>query len=53
MSYVQELRALVGTRPLMLVGAGILIVNERHELLLQRRSDDGLWGIPGGGLEYR
>lgn len=51
MNYVRDLRALVGTRPLILVGAGVLIVNERQELLLQRRTDDGLWGIPGGGLE--
>lgn len=51
MSYVQELRAIVGHRPLILVGAGVLIVNEQGGLLLQRRTDNGLWGIPGGSLE--
>lgn len=51
MSYVQELRAIVGHRPLILVGAGVLIVNEQGDLLLQRRTDNGLWGIPGGSLE--
>ena len=51
MGYVQEIRALVGRRPLILVAAGVLLVNARGDLLLQRRSDDGLWGIPGGGME--
>lgn len=51
MSYVQQMRALVGRRPLLLVGAGVLVVDEQNRLLLQRRSDDGLWGIPGGGVE--
>ena len=51
MSYVQELRALVGTRPLILVAAGALILDAQGRLLLQRRSDGGLWGIPGGGME--
>lgn len=43
--------ALVGHRPLLLVGAGVLIVDEQNRLLLQRRTDDGLWGIVGGGVE--
>lgn len=51
MSYVQGLRALVGQQPLILVAAGVLIVNARKQLLLQRRADGGLWGIPGGGME--
>lgn len=51
MSYVQELRALVGQRPLILVAAGVLVLDKEERLLLQRRTDDGLWGIPGGSLE--
>jgi mutator protein MutT len=51
MSYVQDLRTLVGHRPLILVAAGVLILNESGRLLLQHRTDDGLWGIPGGTLE--
>ena len=51
MSYVQELRALVGHRPLILVAAGVLILNKQEHLLLQRRTDNGLWGIPGGSIE--
>jgi NAD+ diphosphatase len=51
MSYVAEMRALVGQRPLILVGAGVLIEDAQERLLLQRRTDDGLWSIPGGGVE--
>ena len=28
-----------------------VILNERGELLLQRRSDNGQWGLPGGSVE--
>jgi|SRR5579871_5271026 len=51
MSYIQELRALVGHRPLIFVTAGVLIMDEQGRLLLQRRADDGLWGVPGGCME--
>ncbi len=51
MGYVSELRALVGTRPLLLVGAGVLLWDGLGRLLLQRRTDDNLWGIIGGGVE--
>lgn len=51
MSYFKELRALVGTRPLILPGAGVLVLNEAGEVLLQRRTDNGTWGIPGGFME--
>lgn len=46
-----ELRKLVGTRPLFNVGVSVVLLNAQGEWLLQRRSDSGLWGLPGGGLE--
>jgi 8-oxo-dGTP pyrophosphatase MutT (NUDIX family) len=52
MPYAQELRSLVGAHPLILVSAGVLICNTAGELLLQHRTDDHLWGIPGGSLEF-
>jgi 8-oxo-dGTP pyrophosphatase MutT (NUDIX family) len=51
MPYFQRLRAVVGSRPLILVAAGALICNAAGDLLLQRRTDDELWGIPGGSME--
>ncbi len=51
MSHVLHLRSLVGARPLFSVGAGVLVLDARDRVLLQRRSDNGLWGIPGGGSD--
>jgi 8-oxo-dGTP pyrophosphatase MutT (NUDIX family) len=51
MEYMQELRKLVGHRPLLMVGTATLIVDAEGRLLLMRRSDNGLWGPPGGGVE--
>lgn len=51
MSYIQELRALVGHRPLLLVGVCVLVFDEQHHLLLQHRTDDNTWDLPGGYME--
>ncbi|PNY81956.1 NUDIX domain-containing protein [Deinococcus koreensis] len=51
MSALMELRKVWGHRPLISVGVGLLIQDERGRVLLQRRGDDGLWGTPGGALE--
>lgn len=50
MDYVRDLRKLVGTRPLILPGAVVVIINEQDEVLLQQRTD-GHWGLPGGLME--
>ncbi|EOO26181.1 hypothetical protein IIU_06023 [Bacillus cereus VD133] len=52
MSYVQELRKVVGHRPLILPGAVVLLIDENNRILLQKRKEpEGLWGIPGGLME--
>lgn len=50
--YIREMRRLVGTRPLMVVGSTVLCINEKKELLLQYRTDADIWGLPGGVMEY-
>ncbi|XXM73127.1 NUDIX hydrolase [Lysinibacillus sphaericus] len=50
MDYVKDLRKEVGSRPLILTGSVVLILNEFNELLLQHRTDGG-WGLPGGLME--
>jgi ADP-ribose pyrophosphatase YjhB (NUDIX family) len=50
-SYVGQLRKLVGSRLLLVPGARIVIENTSREILLQKRSDFGLWGLPGGNAE--
>jgi len=51
MGYIQELRRYVGHHPIIAIGATILVTNEEGAVLLQRRSDFGTWGLPGGALE--
>lgn len=50
MSYLGELRKIVGHRPLLSAGATVLVIND-GKVLLNLRSDTNTWGIPGGGLE--
>ena len=50
MSYIQEMRNLIGNRPLLLVGTSVIVVQDRM-ILLQKRADTGDWGYPGGYLE--
>mgnify|MGYP003402278176 FL=1 len=51
MGYVQELRLLVGHRPLIIPGAAVLIVDQQENLLLQHRKDNQQWGLVGGSME--
>lgn len=51
MGYIMDLRKIVGTRPLIMAGACVLLVDKQERLLLQLRRDNGLWGLPGGSLE--
>lgn len=50
MSYLGELRKIVGNRPLLSAGATVLVI-QNGTVLLNLRSDTKTWGIPGGGME--
>ncbi len=49
--YVAGLRAKIGTDLLMTPGVAAIIFNERREILLQLRSDNHRWGLPGGAVD--
>ena len=49
--YIMDMRKRVGHIPLMQCGASVIVENERGEILLQQRSDNGAWGYPGGAVE--
>lgn len=52
MGYIEELREVVGHRPLILVGAVVVITDELGRLLLEeRRFPKGAWGLAGGLME--
>ena len=46
-----QLREFVGHRPILMVGAAMLLVDDHDRLLLMKRSDSGCWGPPGGSTE--
>lgn len=50
-SYIKKIRSLVKDEFIMVNATAIIIVNDKNEVLLQKRSDSGLWGLPGGLLE--
>lgn len=35
----------------LVVAASAVVVNERGEILLHRRSDNAMWSVPGGAME--
>lgn len=51
MGYIESLRKVHGHDMIMTVGCGVLIENEKGQVLLQKRSDTGEWCVPGGALE--
>ncbi|SJZ81089.1 NUDIX hydrolase [Anaerorhabdus furcosa] len=50
MSYINELRKIVGHNEILSIGATIIVMKE-NKILLQLRSDIKTWGIPGGAIE--
>lgn len=51
MNYVRTIRELTGSRLIFVPGVRAIIINRKQEVLLQRRTDSNLWGVPGGGVE--
>jgi len=49
--YIKDIRKFIGTRPLILVGATVVVLNKNKEILLQLRADTKEWGLPGGAME--
>lgn len=50
-NYIMDLRKIVGNRPLLQVGASVIVVDSDHRILLQLRSDNHCWGYAGGSVE--
>ncbi|MCK5806138.1 MAG: NUDIX domain-containing protein [Lentisphaeria bacterium] len=49
--YVQTMRSLVGSRRIFIPGVRAILLNESGDILLQRRTDMPLWGLPAGAVE--
>lgn len=50
-NYIKKMRKTVGHAPLMVTSCGVIIENADHEILLQKRRDNGCWALPGGSME--
>ena len=48
MGYLEELRKQVGTATIKVPGGRAILENGEGEILLQKRTDFGIWGLPGG-----
>ena len=51
MGYIQYLRQYVGHNPILTAGTGILVLNDKNEVLMELRTDYQSWGFPGGAME--
>lgn len=51
MGYIMDLRKHVGHKALIMPSACILVLNEKKQVLLQKRKDNGFWSYPGGSME--
>jgi 8-oxo-dGTP pyrophosphatase MutT (NUDIX family) len=49
--YIKALRARIGHMKVVIPGVRALVVNERGELLLQKRGDFLSWGLPAGVVD--
>lgn len=50
-NYIKEMRKDVGHAPLMVASCGVIIENDKGEILLQKRRDNGCWALLGGSME--
>ena len=48
--YMQQLRTVVGSKPLISVGADVMVLR-KGTVLLQLRRDGRYWSLPGGAME--
>ncbi|KRN02529.1 ADP-ribose pyrophosphatase [Levilactobacillus senmaizukei DSM 21775 = NBRC 103853] len=51
MGYVLNLRQQIGQKPIIVVGAAAIVRDDQPGLLLVKRLDNRLWGLPAGSKE--
>ncbi|WP_053111010.1 NUDIX domain-containing protein [Bacillus sp. 445_BSPC] len=49
MGYIEDLRALVGTRALILTGVTVLVIDQNSRFLMVQ--SEKMWKLPGGFIE--
>ena len=51
MGYVSEIRKYIGHSPIILTAAMCIIYDKEKGILFEKRSDNGMWCVPGGAVE--
>lgn len=49
-NYIKVMREKIGHKPIIMPGVGLIIYKD-NKILLQKRTDNGEWGIHGGAIE--
>lgn len=49
--YIRAIREKVGHQQLLIPSTACIVLNDDEEVLLERRSDTGEWGLPGGMMD--
>lgn len=53
MDYLKELRKRTNHMPLVLPHSVVVLFNDKGEVLLEERADDGFFDFPGGGIDLK
>ena len=51
--YLKDLREKTGHMPLVLPHSVVILFNKEGKILLEKRSDDGYYDFPGGGIDLK
>ena len=51
MSYISKLREYVGHAPIMTTSVTCIIWDKEKGILFEKRTDNGMWCVPGGAIE--
>ena len=49
--YLKSIRRQIGPQLLLTPGVAAIVRNEKGQILLHRREDNGAWSLPGGGVD--
>lgn len=49
--YIKNIRKYIGNKLLLMCGPAVIIIDKNKRILLQHRTDNNTWGLPGGIIE--